>query len=157
MRKSLFFAVFAMVLATLASAAYAADFSKQIKARKAAMQVYAFNMGQLAPMVKGKVPYNAQAASNAAGNILAVATMKNGAMWPKGSDASSPGLDGKTRAKPEIWSTYPKVAEAGKAMAAAAQKLAAEAGNGLDALKANFGAVGKGCGGCHKPFRLPKK
>lgn len=120
------------------------------------MQVYAFNMGQLANMVKGKAPYEAKAASNAANNLLAAASMKNGAMWPKGSDASAPGHAGKTRAKVEIWTTYPKVAEAGKALAAAATKLSASAGKGLDAMKAEFGGVGKACKGCHKPFRAPK-
>lgn len=156
MKRTIVFAVALMLVGSFAAIAEAADFKKQIKARKAVMQVYAFNMSQLAPMVKGKVPYDANAAKNAAGNILGVATMKNGAMWPKGSDNTAPGLADKTRAKPEIWKEFPKVMEASKTLAAAAKKLASEAGNGLDALKANFGPVGKSCGGCHKPFRAPK-
>ena len=48
MKKFLAFAVTLMVAATLSQAAHAADFSKQIKARKAVMQLYAFNVGQLA-------------------------------------------------------------------------------------------------------------
>ncbi|MBT6094574.1 MAG: cytochrome c [Rhodospirillaceae bacterium] len=157
MKKFLAFAVTLMVAATLSQAAHAADFSKQIKARKAVMQLYAFNVGQLAAMVKGKMPYDAAAASVAANNLLAAANMKQSAMWPKGSDASAPGLDGKTRAKADIWSQYPKVAEAGKGLVAAATKMAAAAGNGVDGIKANFGAVGGACKACHKPFRAPKK
>ncbi len=157
MKKIFAVAATLMVAVTLSQAAHAADFSKQIKARKAVMQIYAFNVGQLAAMVKGKMPYDAAAASAAANNLLAAATMKNAAMWPKGSDASAPGLDGKTRAKAENWTQYPKAAEAGKALVAAATKMAGAAGNGVDAIKANFGAVGASCKGCHKPFRAPKK
>ena len=60
MKKFLAFAVTLMVAATLSQAAHAADFSKQIKARKAVMQLYAFNVGQLAAMVKGKCPMTRQ-------------------------------------------------------------------------------------------------
>jgi len=145
-----------MLTAGLSSVAAAADFSNQIKARQASMQLYGFNMAQLAAMVKGQVDYDASAAKGAAGNILAVSKMFGGAMWPKGSDNMAPGLAGKTRAKPENWTNYPKAKEAQMGLIAAAETLNAQAGNGLDALKANFGAVGKSCGTCHKPFRAPK-
>lgn len=145
-----------MLIAGLSAVAGAADYSKQIKARQASMQLYGFNMGQLAAMVKGKVAYDSKAAKGAAGNILAVSKMYGGAMWPKGSDNTVPGLVDKTRAKPENWSNYPKAKEAHMALIAAAETLSAEAGNGLGALKANFGAVGKSCGSCHKQFRAPK-
>ena len=42
-------------------------------------------------------------------------------------------------------------------MREAATKMAAVAGDGLDAVKANMGALGEGCKGCHKPFQAPKK
>jgi cytochrome c556 len=156
MKKLNVFAAAIMLVAGLGSVAEAADFSNQIKARKALMQVYAFNMGQLGAMVKGKMPYDANAAKGAAGNVLAAASMYGRAMWPKGSDNTAPGLAGKTRAKPDIWSNFPKVKEASMGLVAAAKTLSAEAGNGVDALKANIGAVGKACGSCHKPFRAPK-
>ncbi len=156
MKKLTALAAAALVAGSFATVAQAADFSKQITARQALMQVYAFNLGQLAAMVKGQAPYDATAASNAAGNLMAAAKMKNGAMWPKGSDAGQADLAGKTRAKPDIWAAGSKIGEASMALAMAAEKLAGEAGNGLDALKANFGAVGGACGGCHKPFRAPK-
>ena len=48
------------------------------------------------------------------------------------------------------------VAEQSKALKEAAAKMAAEASNGLDAVKANMKAVGQSCGGCHEIARGPK-
>ena len=75
-------------------------------------------------------------------------------MWPPGSDRDS---GYKTRALAEIWSTYPKVADAGKAMAEATGALVEAAGTGVDGLKGSMGDVGKGCKGCHDDFRAKKK
>ncbi|MCB2101067.1 MAG: cytochrome c [Rhodobacterales bacterium] len=157
MKRTLLSALAGLLVAGAAANALADDMEKAIEARQGLMELYAFNIGRLAAMAKGEMPYDAGQASAAAGNLLAAATMKNGALWPKGSDLGAPGLAGKTRAKPEIWSTYPKVAERGKALAEAAAVMAAEAGNGLDAVRANLGNVGKACKGCHDDFRAPKK
>ena len=146
-------AVLAVAVTGIASAE--GKFDKVLKARQSWMQIYSFNLGNLGAMAKGKAPYDAAKASAFAENLLAAASMKNGAMWPAGSDNSV--LGDKTRAKPEIWSTYPKVAEKGKALVAAAQNLVKVAGSGLDALKGGVGTAGKACGGCHKPFREKKK
>ena len=133
----------------------AGDFDKQIKLRKAHMSLVGFQMGTLGGMAKGKIPYNAEAAQNAADNMAALSTMKNGALWPKGSDATAnPGM---TRAKKEAWDDYPKLQKAYGAWQEASKNMAANAGGGLDSLKGAMGALGKSCGGCHKPFRAPKK
>lgn len=129
-------------------------FAREIKARQSLMQVYAFNLGQLGAMAKGDAPYDAEQASNAANNLRAAATMKNGAMWPAGSDASAAGLADVTAAKPEIWSTYPEIADKGKALAEAATAMAAVAGDGLDSVRSNMGDLGNGCKGCHESFRI---
>ncbi len=139
-----------------ASTVFAGEFDKQIKARQSFMQIYAFNLGLLGAMAKGEADYDAELASAAANNLLAASKMKNGAMWPKGSDASAPGLADKTRAKPDVWTQYPKVTEKIEALTVALTKMAAEAGNGLDAVKANMGPVGQGCKGCHELARVPK-
>ena len=145
----------AAILASLAWTAQADKATeKVIKARQSFMQVYSFNIGLLGAMAKGEAEYDAKLATAAANNLVAAAQMNNGAMWPQGS-----GIDAyadKTSAKAEIWSSFPKVAERHAALTEAAVKLAAEAGNGLDAVKANLGAVGKGCKGCHDDFRAPK-
>ncbi|MGB0631804.1 MAG: cytochrome c, partial [Alphaproteobacteria bacterium] len=118
------------------SAVAAEPFAKEIRARKAVMQIQAFNLGILGGMAKGNIPYDAKKAQNAADNLSAAANMKNGAMWPKGSDNVA--LGKRTRAKPEAWTKYSEIAPHGKALKAAAAKMASVAGNGLDAIKANM-------------------
>ncbi len=127
---------------------------KAIKARQAIMQLYSFNLGSLAAMVKGEADYDAEKAKAFAADLAAAANMSNTDMWPQGSDSSNAAL--KTRAKPEIWSTYPAIAEKSKAMKAGAEALAKVAGNGLDALKGALGGAGGGCKGCHETYRAPK-
>jgi len=143
------------ILAAPTAAAQAADFDKAVKARKAVMQIRGFYMGQLGGMAKGKMEYDAKVAQGAANGLLALSNMDASKMWPKGSGNDK--LGDKTRAKPEIWSTYPEVAGKGKALKTALESLVKVAGSGLDGLKGGIGAVGKACGGCHKPFRAKKK
>lgn len=129
-------------------------FAKEIKARQAVFQVYGYNVGLLSGMAKGKIDYDAQTAIDAAWNLNAASMMKNGTMWPQGSDNSQ--VEG-TRALPEIWSTYPEIVEKGKALTEASTALVAVAGNGLEALQGAMGDVGKACKGCHDNFRAKKK
>jgi cytochrome c556 len=127
---------------------------KAIKARQGVMQLRSFNAGPLFGMAKGKIEYDAELASMLANNLLLMTKMNNGRAWPKGSDNDA--YFGETEALPEIWSTYPEVAEKGKAYVKAVTELAAVAGNGVDALKSKISALGKGCKGCHDDFREKK-
>ena len=122
-----------------------------IKARQGLMQLRSFNAGPLFGMAKGKISYDAELASTLANNLLLQTKLNMGRAWPKGSDNVA--YKGKTGALPEAWSTYPKVAEKGKAYVKAVEDLAAVAGNGADALKSKIGALGKSCKGCHDDFR----
>lgn len=126
-------------------------FDNAIKARKALMSLYAWNLGQLGAMAKGDVDYNPEAAVTAAENIRIIATMNNGAAWPQGSDSTA--LPGQTRAKVEAWTTYPESAELNKSLAAAATAMTEVAGTGLESVQANIGAIGGACTACHKKFR----
>lgn len=141
----------ALVLTTGMSAIADGHGEKAIKARKAQMQLYSWNLGALGAMAKGNVEYNAEAASKAAANLAALASMDQSTMWPQGTDSTA--MPGKTRAKLEAWSTYPAVAKKDEEFVAAATELAKVAGDGLEALQAGVGMVGKTCGGCHKPYR----
>lgn len=144
----------ALVFAAMTQTLAAGDFDRQIKARQAVMQLYAFNLGVLGAMAKGDVDYNAEQASIAAANLDALVNMNLGAMWPQGSHAkANPGL---TWAKEENWTQYPKAAEKAQALKTAAAKMATDAGNGLDAMRGALGAVGGTCKGCHEGFRAPK-
>jgi cytochrome c556 len=122
-----------------------------IKARQGLMQLRNFNAGPLFGMAKGKISYDAELASTLANNLLLQTKINMGRAWPKGSDNVA--YKGKSGTLPEAWSTYPEVAEKGKAYVKAVEDLAAVAGNGVDALKSKIGALGKSCKGCHDDFR----
>ena len=125
--KKLVMIVSALVMAaTFAFEATAQDKAvlKAIKARQGQMQLYAFNIGILGAMAKGKMAYDAKKAQAAADNLVSLSNLMNVGLWPKGSDMNSPGLSDKTAAKPEIWTTYPKVVDASKNMKAGAKAMA---------------------------------
>ncbi len=144
-------------LILLSSTAIAKDDAneKAIDARKAEMELRSFYAGPLFAMAKGAVDYDAAMASKLAGALseLSAFNANNGGalFWPKGSDVGA--YPDRTTSKANIWTTYPEIADAGKKYGTAVANLAAEAGNGLDALRANIGPLGKSCKGCHDKFR----
>ena len=140
---------------TVLADGHSAALEKAIKARKGLMQVYSFTLSGIGAMAKGEKEYDAKLAAGLASALLSATKANVGPMWAPGSDSTA--MPGKTRAKKEAWTTYPKSAEAQKALVAAAEALAAGAGNGKDGLGPLVGAVGKSCGGCHKPFREEAK
>ena len=137
----------------LSATTHAADdpLEKAIKARQGEMQLRAFNVGPLFAMAKGKIEYDAGLASTLAGNLKLLLDVNMGRAWPQGSDIDN--YMGDTTALPEIWTTYPEIGNYGKKYATAVNELAAEAGNGVDALKSKIGPVGDSCKGCHDEFR----
>ena len=152
-------AALAMALAVFTGSGMASaqeDHSGAVKARQAYMQLNGFYMGQLAAVAKGQVPYDAAQATGIANSLMALATMDVGAMWPPGSGNDNPALAGKTRALPEIWSTFPAVVEKADALTKALEAMVVAAGTDLASLQGAFGAVGAGCGGCHRSFRAEK-
>ena len=83
--------------------------------------------------------------------------MDHASLWPQGSDLTNKELTQKTAAKPEAWSTYPEIQKKVDAWLEASEKLAAVAGDGLDALKPAVGKTGKACKSCHDDFRKKEK
>ena len=140
------------IAALLATPAIAEDkpFESQIEARQGYYKLVKANFGVLGAMVKGKAEYSADKAAMAAANIQTLSQLNNGMLWPEGSDNSQ--LD-YTNAKPEIWENFADVQEKGGNWRSAVETLAAEAGNGPDALKASFGPVGKACKACHDDYK----
>lgn len=132
----------------------AGEFDKQIEARQAIFKLYSYNMGILGAMAKGKTEYNADTAAEAAKNLSSLSKLGQTTLWPAGSDNSN--SDNKTRALPAIWESYPEILEKFTAMQEAAAALEAEAGNGLDAMKAKIGEANDGCKSCHRGFRARK-
>ena len=123
---------------------------KAIKARQGEMQLRAFNAGPLFGMAKGDIEYDAEMAAMLANNLKLLLDVNMGRAWPTGSDNS---FYDNTTAIPKIWETYPEIGEYGKRYKTAANELAAEAGNGLDALRFKVGPLGKSFKGCHDEFR----
>lgn len=153
MRRTLFLLLNAMAV-FFSSQTFAADEDPNlllIKARQGEMEVRSFSAGPLFEMAKGKMPYDAELAAKLANNLKVLLELDIGGAWA--ADTGKDKYPGKTHALPEIWSTYPKVAEAGEKYGAAVNELSEVAGAGLDQLRSKIGDVGDACKGCHDDFR----
>jgi len=135
------------------AAAIAQDVPAAVEARQGQFKLMALNIGVLGNMARGNVDYDAAQASTAANNLVAISMLDQSFHWPEGTDNMS--IDG-TRALPAIWDDLPDVVMKWQAFGAAATGLAAEAGNGIDALRAALGPVGGTCGACHDAYREPQ-
>lgn len=124
-----------------------------VKARQSHMQLNGFNLGVIGAMAKGEVAYNADAATAAANNLVALASINQMSYWPAGSDNGA--LGDETKALPAIWADFPGVMEKVQAVSSAVAELAAVAGTGQEALGPALGAVGNACNECHKAYRAP--
>ena len=143
-----------MLIFTLSTKTFAVDEDPNlqlIKARQGEMELRTYSVMPLFSMAKGEIPYNSEQAVKLANNLKVLMELDIGGAWAQGTGKDK--YSGKTHALPEIWSTYPKVAEAGLAYDVAIEELAAEAGNGLAALRSKIGSVGDSCKGCHDDFR----
>lgn len=120
-----------------------------IEARQAHMGLYAYNLGVLGGMAQDKIEYDADMASAAAANVLALATMDQSRYWPQGSDTSVEG----SAALPELWANIDDAISKGQDLAMAAEAMNVAAGQGLDELKAAMGGLGGACGACHRSYR----
>ncbi len=132
-----------------------------IKARQSMMQLYAYNLGQLGAMAKTTVPYDAEAASKSAGNLLTLMSIDQSTMWPQGSD--TPTIEG-TAALPAIWDNWEDFTALARQFTEDSQKLVTLS-DGLSigtqsaedqsrAVRAAFFRASKSCSGCHERFRL---
>ena len=142
-------------MVTMAVGVQAADMKRPVEARQAVMKLNSFYMGQLGAMAKGNIAYDAKTAQGAAESLHALSTMDTSKMWVSGSSRAD--IGDMTRAKAEIWTTYPEIGKKSQALRAALEGLVKVAGTGLDGLKSGIGPVGQACGGCHKEFRHKKE
>jgi cytochrome c556 len=146
-----------VAISTVPMVAAADPIEDAIKARQASMRLNAFTLGMRGAMAKGERSYDPELASALANDLQALASLSNAEMWPEGSSNEALGLADKTRALPAIWTTFPEVVEKHDVWEEATVQLSAVAGDGLEALQANIGPVGQGCGGCHETFRAEAK
>lgn len=118
-----------------------------VKQRKAVMTLQGKYFGPMAGMAQGKVPYNAQVIQRNATYLEALSKMA----WD-GFDASTKGE--KSLALPAIWEKPGEFKQAAERLENESAKLAQMSKGGDEAaVKAQIGAVGKSCGGCHETFR----
>ena len=145
----------AIVVAVVAISAVpaSADAQSAIDARRALMKTNGKNMGVVARFVKKNQGTSADVARSA--RIIASNLAQFANHFPKGT-AQGTGA-GNTRAKSEIWANWAKFAgsTAKGTELALALSTAAETGD-KGAIGEAMGALGKGCGGCHKAWRGPK-
>ncbi|MBT5432136.1 MAG: cytochrome c [Alphaproteobacteria bacterium] len=125
--------------------------SKAMSARQGFMQVVVWEAGPLFGMAKGDVPYDAEVAAANAANLNALVQYGVDRLFIPGTSKSEHPSD--SRALMSIWNQPAEFAAAYGDMQAATAALAAEAGNGQEALAAAVGNLGKSCGNCHEDFR----
>lgn len=129
---------------TLAMAAEATD--PTVKARQELMDMIGANTKILGDMAGDKAPFDAAKAAEAKA-ALATAAAQIPAKFEANVD------DPKSEVLPAIWTDFADFTAKGKALEDAATALDVSS---LDAVKAGMGAVGDGCGACHKAYRAKR-
>lgn len=147
----MFFATLAA--AVLPLAASAAEDAKElaIEARKGYFVMLSANMGTLAGMAKGEVPYDEAKAVEAAGNIEALSKYSLPMHFIEGTSMDE--MKGETAAKPEIWSDnagfVAKFADFQKAAVGITDAVKGGQGN----VGPVVGKLGATCKACHDGYR----
>jgi len=118
-----------------------------VKQRKAAMTLQGKYFGPLAGMAQGKVPFNKDVVARNAGYLDALDKMP----WDGFGESTK---SEKSEALPSIWDKPGEFKQAQERLENEVAKLVQLSKGGDEAaIKAQIGAVGKSCGGCHETFR----
>jgi cytochrome c556 len=119
-----------------------------IEYRQSVMTIMGHHMGEMGAVVTGKKPYEKKAFHRNATIVEMLSTLPWQAFMTPGSDK------GKTALKPSAFREKDKFLAKAKALETQTRKLRkAAAGNDFDAIKAQFGEVGKSCKSCHDAYR----
>ncbi len=142
-----------LVVSLAVSMGFALDAAAQakpetlVKQRQAAMTLIAKYFGPLGGMAQGRVPYNQQTVQRNA----AILDVLKDTPWD-GFHESTKGV--KSAALPAVWEKPNDVKQGIERFQTEVGKLAQVSKSGDEAaVKAQIGAVGKTCGGCHDSFR----
>ncbi len=150
MKKVLRWSVCALFVAGIFSVAYA-QFAKPeqaIEYRQGVMLVMAHHFGRIGAVVQDKVPFDKASVAKDAELVATLATLPWEAFMVPGAEK------GKTHLKAEALKDKEGFKAAADATMAETAKLAQVAAAGeLDAIKTQFGAVGKSCKDCHEKYR----
>lgn len=148
MKRSGLAAVVAIALGVSAGAVFAQQKPEiLVKQRQSVMTLQGKYFGPMAGMAQGKIPYNADVVKRNSAFLDNLSRMA----WD-GFDPST--KDVKSAALPAIYEQQAKFKEAASRLENEAHKLWEVSQHGDEAaVKAQIGAVGKSCGGCHESFR----
>lgn len=150
MQKLLRWGVCGLFVVGIFGVAYA-QFAKPedaIAYRKAAMTLMGQHFGRIGAVVQGKMAYDKGVVAKNAELVATLATLPWEAFMTAGTDK------GETHMKPEALKDQEGFKVGGNAIQAETAKLAQVAAAGdLEAIKTQFGAVGKSCKGCHEKYR----
>ena len=135
------------VVGAFSTAVYAQTADRAIKYRQGIMGGQGWHMGILGGMAKGSRPYDKDVAARSAMFVDQLMLMHSEG-FIAGSEKGAP-----TKAKPEIWTQKAKFDKYAQDAKMETAKLASAAGNGLDALRAAIGPVGRSCNNCHEDFQ----
>jgi len=153
-KTGVIFVTMAVAFGVLAGAvAYAADEPKDVvKYRSAVMKAQLRHFQAIKAIVRGKVSFTGLLANQAMALDLTGKGLTD--LFPAGTGPDKI----KTRAKADIWQDWKKFEASAKKLHQETAKLVKIANGGdKKAAAAQFKAVGKACGGCHKSFRAKKK
>jgi cytochrome c556 len=142
-------ATLSLLAVTAVQAQTATPAEKAIEYRQAVFKVVAGNFGPLAQSAQGKVELQPAAARQYAERLSEISQFARDAF----PDISG---EGKTRAKPEIWSERAEFDKLLKDLTDATKALAGVTANAAakpEEFKAAVGSVGNACKGCHDRFR----
>jgi cytochrome c556 len=148
MKRSGMAVMVALALGVAAGAVFAQAKPEQIvKQRQSVMTLQGKYFGPMAAMAQGKAPYNADIVRRNAAFLDNLSRMA----WD-GFDPSTKEV--KSAALPSVYEQPDKFKEAAARLENEAHKLYEVSRSGDEAaVKAQIGAVGKSCGGCHENFR----
>ncbi len=153
MKRSLLAAGLAAAAVTIVASSSALAQVKpeiMVKQRQSAMTLIGKYWGPMAGMMQGKIPYNAQIVQRNAGFLDNLSRMPWDGFDPATKDVKSAAL-------PAVYTDQAKFREAASRLENEANKLYSVSRTGDEAaVKAQMGAVGKACGGCHDNFREKK-
>lgn len=120
-----------------------------IKYRQSAFALIGNHMGRINGQLKSNAP-NVQVIQSSAALIETLSKLPFEAFIPGSESGGNPA----TRAKPEVFKDAARVKSLTEKMQSEVTKLAATAkGGDINAIRAQFGEVGKSCKACHDDYR----
>jgi cytochrome c556 len=128
-------------------------FADTVEVRHGLMLQMASDLGTLGGMAKGDVAYDQAAATKAAANVAAIASVISMAQFPAGSEN---GKSADSFALADIWAKQDDFLAKITDLNNAASAMQTAAATDVDALKASMAQLGGACSACHKAYRQPE-